>query len=199
MTHHAMPADRVMRIAIIDDNTLTSIGLQHLLQDIIPFAEIDVFCSFHDMDSTEGGRYAHYFVASRIFFEHATFFRMTSHKTIVLVNGDMRIADVRTLNVCQNEERLVRDILLLHSHGHGKQGSEGHPHSVMQTATLLSPREIEVAVLLCKGMINKEVADALAISVTTVISHRKSIMEKLHARSLADVMIYAVMNGLVSI
>ena len=53
--------------------------------------------------------------------------------------------------------------------------------------------------LLCKGMINKEVAETLGISITTAISHRTSIMEKLHARSLADVMIYAVMNGLISV
>ncbi|MGM9713070.1 MAG: response regulator transcription factor [Prevotella sp.] len=194
-----MPARPKLRIAIIDGNTLTSIGLQHLLQDIIPIVEIDVFGSFMMMDKAEHDSYAHYFVGSRFFFEHATFFRMSPNKTIVLVNGDMRISGVRTLNVCQSEEGLVRDILRLHSHGHGGHGSQGHPHDVQQNAALLSPREIEVAVLLCKGMINKEVADTLGISVTTAISHRKSIMEKLHARSLADVMIYAVMNGLISV
>ena len=63
----------------------------------------------------------------------------------------------------------------------------------------LTPREVEVAVLLCKGHINKEIADLLNISITTVISHRKNIMEKLHARSLANVIIYAVMMGIVDI
>ena len=63
----------------------------------------------------------------------------------------------------------------------------------------LSPREAEVVVLLAKGFINKEIADRLNISVTTVITHRRNIMEKLHARSLADVIIYAVMNGFVEV
>lgn len=188
-----------LRIAIIDDNTLTSIGLQHLLQDIIPIVEIDVFGSFNTMDKAGHESYAHFFVASRFFFEHTTFFRMSPHKTIVLVNGDMRISGVRTLNVCQSEKDLVRDIVRMHSHGHGGSGSQGHPHDIQKNEALLSPREIEVAVLLCKGMINKEVAETLGISITTAISHRKSIMEKLHARSLADVMIYAVMNGLISL
>jgi DNA-binding NarL/FixJ family response regulator len=58
---------------------------------------------------------------------------------------------------------------------------------------------MEVAVLLAKGLINKEIGDRLHISVTTVITHRKNIMEKLHARSLADIIIYAVMNGLVDV
>ena len=61
----------------------------------------------------------------------------------------------------------------------------------------LSAREVEVAVLLSKGFINKEIADRMDIKESTVISHRKNIMEKLKARSLADIIVYSVMNGLV--
>ena len=43
----------------------------------------------------------------------------------------------------------------------------------------LSAREIEVLVLITKGLINKEIADKLNISLTTVITHRKNIVEKL--------------------
>ena len=52
---------------------------------------------------------------------------------------------------------------------------------------------------LSKGHINKEIADRLNISLTTAITHRKNIMEKLHARSLADIILYVVMNGLVDV
>ena len=141
MTHN-MAERPTLRIAIIDDNTLTSIGLQHLLQDIIPIVEIDVFGSFNMMDKAGHESYAHFFVASRFFFEHTTFFRMSPHKTIVLVNGDMRISGVRTLNVCQSEKDLVRDIVRMHSHGHGGSGSQGHPHDIQKNEALLSPREI---------------------------------------------------------
>ena len=44
-------------------------------------------------------------------------------------------------------------------------------------------------------MTNKEIADRLCISTTTVISHRKNIMEKLNVRSVSGLTIYAVMNG----
>ena len=71
-----------------------------------------------------------------------------------------------------------------------------HPHAASTRETLLSSRETEVALLLCKGCINKEVADKLNIGLTTVITHRKNIMEKLGARSLADVIVYCVMNGI---
>ena len=63
----------------------------------------------------------------------------------------------------------------------------------------LSAREIEVLVLITKGLINKEIADKLNISLTTVITHRKNIMEKLHAKSVATLAIYAVMHGIVPV
>ena len=52
---------------------------------------------------------------------------------------------------------------------------------------------------MAQGYINKEVADRLNISTTTVITHRTHIMEKLRARSLADIIIYVVMNGLLDV
>ena len=65
------------------------------------------------------------------------------------------------------------------------------------TAHDLSPREIEVLVLLTKGCINKEIAERLNISLTTVISHRKNITEKLGIKSVSALAIYAVMHGYV--
>ena len=66
------------------------------------------------------------------------------------------------------------------------------PH---ESANTLSAREIEVLVLVTKGLINKEIADKLNISLTTVISHRKNITEKLGIKSVSGLAIYAVMNG----
>ena len=50
---------------------------------------------------------------------------------------------------------------------------------IEKTEHELSIREIEVLILITKGLINKEIADKLHISLTTVISHRKNITEKL--------------------
>ncbi len=57
-------------------------------------------------------------------------------------------------------------------------------------------REREVMQLLAEGRSNKEVATRLAISVKTAEAHRAAIMRKLRARSLADVVRYAVRNGI---
>lgn len=56
--------------------------------------------------------------------------------------------------------------------------------------------QIEVLILITKGLINKEIADKLHISLTTVISHRKNITEKLGIKSVSGLTVYAVMNSL---
>lgn len=191
------------RFAIIEPNILTGLGLQAILEDIIPVAEIKLLQTFEEVEMLDTNLFVHFFVSSRIYFEHAQFFRQQAARSIVLVNGDMTINGVKTINVCQKEKELVRDILALNRSRHGPQGGVPMPPDVAmphaKTELLLSPREIEVAVLLSKGLINKEVADRLNISLTTAISHRKNIMEKLHARSLADIIVYVVMNGLVEV
>lgn len=173
------------------------LGLQQILTKMLPMAEVAVYASLAELEKTEEERsFIHYFVSSRIYFEHAAFFRLHPHKTIVLVNGDLMINGVYTLNICQSEPALVHDMMLLRNHGKGR---EFDAKPISHHESLLSSREVEVAVLLCKGLINKEIADRLDIGLTTVITHRKNIMEKLNARSLADIIIYSVINGLVSV
>ena len=53
--------------------------------------------------------------------------------------------------------------------------------------------------LIVQGLINKEIADRLNIGLTTVITHRKNIMDKLGMKSVSALTIYAVMHGYVDI
>ena len=184
----------VFSIAIVDSNILSALGLQQILTDMAPMVDIRIFVTFSEMEAAKD-RFVHYFVASRIYFEHTAFFRTRLQQTIVLVNGDMQIQGVATLNVCQSEKMVVKSIITLQRQGH----HDSHRMSADSGSVQLSPRELEVTILLTKGLINKEIADRLNISITTVITHRKNIMEKLKARSLADIIIYAVMNGYVNL
>jgi DNA-binding NarL/FixJ family response regulator len=61
----------------------------------------------------------------------------------------------------------------------------------------LTARERETAQLLAEGLSNKEIATRLDISVKTAETHRTNIMRKIGAHSLADVVRYAIRNGLV--
>lgn len=61
----------------------------------------------------------------------------------------------------------------------------------------LTAREREIVRLLAEGKSNREIALALDISVRTGETHRAAVMRKLGLRSLADVVRYAVRNGIV--
>ena len=50
----------------------------------------------------------------------------------------------------------------------------------------LTPRETEVFGLVVKGMLNKQIALQLGTSEITIKLHRRQVMEKMHASSLAD-------------
>lgn len=187
-----------VKFAILESNVLAGLGLKQLLKDILPIADIDIFTNIEDVKNSNN-TYIHYFVSSRHYFENTTFFRSFPHKIIVLVSGDMQITGVMTLNVCQSESALAKALIQLKGRGHANSQKAPSCLPVTSNNDILSLREVEVARLLSKGLINKEIADELNISITTVITHRKNIMDKLHARSLADVIIYSVMNGIVDI
>ena len=61
----------------------------------------------------------------------------------------------------------------------------------------LTPREREVLQLVAEGRSSKNIAGRLGVTVKTVESHRASLMRKLHLRTVADLVRYAVRNGLV--
>jgi len=63
----------------------------------------------------------------------------------------------------------------------------------------LSPRELEVVQLIVHGKSNKEIAVILRISVNTVSVHRANIMQTLSLHNTAELVVYAIRAGLVSI
>jgi len=67
------------------------------------------------------------------------------------------------------------------------------------TSMALSAREREVLQLLAEGKATKVIAAKLFVSVKTVETHRKQIMDKLALNSIAELTKYAVREGLTSI
>ena len=61
----------------------------------------------------------------------------------------------------------------------------------------LSKREIDVLVAVAKGLMNKEIADQMNISIHTVISHRKNITRKTGIKSVSGLTVYALLNNLI--
>lgn len=184
-------------IAIIEPNILTCLGLKMILEKMIPGAEVRVFRSFGELTDDTPDMYAHYFVSSQIYFEHTAFFLPRKPKAIVLAAGDgqPQLKGVLTLNICQDEKDMMGDICRLRQLGHQVRRQAEKSAPLQEDERSLSAREAEVLALVAKGLINKEIADKLHISLTTVISHRKNISEKLGIKSVSGLTVYAVMNG----
>jgi len=62
----------------------------------------------------------------------------------------------------------------------------------------LSPREIEISLLVCKGVTDPEIASALGVSFSTIRTHLKSIFAKLDVTTRSE-LIYVLLDGLVDI
>jgi DNA-binding CsgD family transcriptional regulator len=63
---------------------------------------------------------------------------------------------------------------------------------------LLSVREKEILHVLASGKTNREIADLLYISISTVETHRNNIFQKLNLHNLAGLILYALRKGLIS-
>ena len=189
------------KIAIVDSNTLAMLGLKQILQNVLPIMQVDMFGSFTDLTNANPDSYVHFFAAVAIVLENRAFFSERRMKTIVLTTStdpNAQLSGFHSLCINVPEEQLVRSILMLeqHAHAHGKNLP---PMPRVLQAKILSDREIEVLALIVQGFINKEIADQLNIGLTTVITHRKNIMEKLGMKSVSALTIYAVMHGYVDI
>lgn len=189
------------RIAIVDSNTLAVLGLQQLLQNVMPIISVDTFGSFAELEASNPDSYYHYFVAMDIVLMHRTFFSRNRHKTIVLtlsLTDTSQLAEFHSLCINQPERQLISQMLHLVQHAHGN-GRNLPPMPQVLQQKILSDREIEVMALIVQGFINKEIADRLNIALSTVITHRKNIMDKLGMKSISALTIYAVMHGYVDI
>jgi DNA-binding NarL/FixJ family response regulator len=63
----------------------------------------------------------------------------------------------------------------------------------------LTARELEVLQLIVHGKSNKDIAVMLSLSANTVSVHRANLMQALGVHNTAELVVYAVRNGLVSI
>ena len=63
--------------------------------------------------------------------------------------------------------------------------------------TELSEREQEILIAVVKGLINKEIASTLNISIHTVMSHRKNITRKTGIKSISGLTVYALFKNLI--
>ncbi len=196
----------VPQIAVVIPNTLAALGMGDILHRLMPGAEVALFDRAEKLAASDDcDAFFHYFVSASEVLLAAQFFLARQHKTIVLVHGDdagQLPKGFHTLNVYQSEKQLVRSIVQLAQRSHHAHGAEpaavrmaqnvAEPHDEPQ----LTPREREVLRGVVEGLINKEIAARLGVSLTTIITHRKNLTDKLGTKSVAALTIYAVTHGI---
>ena len=189
------------KIAIVDANTLSVLGLKQLLQTVMPIMSVDTYGTMTELTANNPEQYMHYFVAMNIVLENRVFFSDRRRKTIVLtlsLASSSQLAEFHSICINVPEDQLVRQLLTLQQMAHGG-GRNMPPMPPVLQQKILSDREIEVMALIVQGCINKEIADKLNIGLATVVTHRRKIMEKLGMKSVSALTIYAVTHGYVDI
>lgn len=180
-----------MEIAIITPDTLSAIGLREMLKILCNKCIVRTFPDFGTFADDTPDMYTWYFISSQTYVLYNAFFQPRRSKTVILmhgVSGTTIPPGHYILNIFLPEHKIKTELekfitgdALLATPENGERD--------------LSAREIEVLVLVSKGLINKEIAEKLNISLTTVITHRKNITEKLGIKSVSGLTMYAVMNG----
>ena len=200
-----MNLDHKPQVALIIPDALSLMGLEGILSRMMPGATIRKFLDFESLKSEDKGQFYHYFVSTTTLLAHAGYFIEKRHKTIALVHGNEAgqiSKEFHSINVCQREDDLLRSFIMMAQHAHhsipgGEPEAVRRASATEEEATRLTPRETEVLKLVVCGLINKEIAERLCVSLPTVISHRKNINEKLHTKSVSALTIYAIMHGIV--
>lgn len=198
------------QMVIIIENTLMAMALRSLLQDMVPGVDVVCYNSMESFRNAPSLRVVHYFVSPTILFHNSEELKPHLRRTIVVTEGEAPTfiqSGLRIIDATATEQQIARQIIEIHQMGH----PSGHGHhsthigsgedreTLSMVPAQLSPRERDVLAYVVKGFINKEIAEALNISLATVIFHRNNISEKLKTRSIGRLTIYAVLNNIVSI
>ncbi len=89
--------------------------------------------------------------------------------------------------------KLVAGEVVLDSQLNREQALKG------ERSAALTPRELEILQMIVQGKSNKEIASTLKLSANTVAVHRANIMDALDIHKTAELVVYAIRNGLVNL
>lgn len=170
-----------MKSVIVDTDTLRAIGLRAMLErfgGLEPIITTDPTTLCPLDDSTL------FFVTPEAFASMPMFYVPRRQQVVLIMDSTDSPLPVLPPHTSENEleERLENILGTL---------------KVPGRTVALTDRERQVLALAARGLINKEIADRLEISLNTVLTHRKNISAKLEIKSVAALSVYAMMNGLV--
>lgn len=175
-------------------------SLRGMLWDLYNHVEIFTYNSLESFIHDSNRHFVHFFVSADILFSHIDEFDTLKGQTTVMTcgaNERFLSSGFNVLDISHPEHEIANRLLQIQI-GQCIDRTEGVLHS-RRPKEELSSREKEVLTLMVKGLLNKEMAARLGISLTTVIFHRNNVCSKLGTRSIGRLTIYAVLEGLIDI
>jgi DNA-binding NarL/FixJ family response regulator len=202
-------------VLLVDDHSLVRRGFRRLLED-----EDDITVVGEASDGTEAVRLARELKPGLIVMDCALpgMNGLAATRSILAANPEIAIVMLSM----HSEETWVRQALEAGARGYMLksavdlelvsairrvlQGEIVLDSQVAQTAALkgerasgLTIREMEILQLIVDGQSNKEIATKLGLSANTVAVHRANIMDALGIHKTAELVVYAIKNGLVNL
>lgn len=177
-----------MTAVIFNQDTLCSIGIAHILNDLF-----NIKCTIYDniYNDKDFENYNLVIISSDLLAIYSNKLSTIKHKLIITIKGHIEAPNsIENPNIiCQywNKDKIISSFSDIIS----KLNKDKNIHNE------LSKREIDVLKLIVKGYINKEIAETLNISFNTVLTHRKNITSKLGIKSISGLSVYAMMNGII--
>jgi FixJ family two-component response regulator len=111
---------------------------------------------------------------------------MTAHGDMPMVRKSLKAGAVEFLIKPFQDSELLEAVEQAFALDRIRRRDQELVHSIQARADTLTEREQQVMGLVTAGLINKEIADKLFLSVVTVKLHRSQVMRKMQAESLAD-------------
>ena len=117
---------------------------------------------------------------------HIPIIFMTGHGDIPMSVRAMKAGAVEFLTKPFREQDMLDAVKLALERDQGRIESEKASSGLKSSFETLTPREREIMALVAAGLMNKQVAGKVGLSEITVKVHRGRIMQKMGARTLAD-------------
>lgn len=202
-------------VVLVDDHSLVRRGFRRMLED-----EPDIVVSGEAADGEEAVRMARQ-LSPQVMVMDCALPRLSGIEATRQIRDISPSTAVLMLSM-HSEDTLVRQALAAGARGYilksavdlelatairrVAKGETVLAPEVSPTAALkgernagLTQRELEVLKWIVEGKSNKEIADELGLSVNTISVHRANIMDALGIHKTAELVVYAIRNGLVNI
>jgi DNA-binding NarL/FixJ family response regulator len=207
--------DRIISVLLVDDHSLVRHGFRRMLEDSPDIQVVGEASDGHDAVEIAGKLHPDVVVMD---FALPSMNGAVATRNILKVSPGTRVLIVSMhsesvyVQTCMNAGArgyLLKNAMELELVDAVKHIADGEKfldsrlgldiRSQAAEAPSLTTRELEVLQLIVHGKSNKDIAVVLGVSSNTVGVHRANIMQTLGIHNTAELVVYAIRNGLVSI